>query len=46
MEKSIIGQMAIDMDYNQVCEEFIKGGMTSIKVRYMGDNLVLLTSTE
>jgi len=26
-----------------MCEEFIKGGMSRIKLRYMGDNLVLLT---
>jgi len=24
-------------------EEFVKGGMNIVKVRYMGDNLVLLT---
>ena len=31
------------MNFIMVREEFIKGGMSMIKVRYMGDNLVLLT---
>lgn len=38
--------MLSDLNYNQLCEEFFTGGMNMIKVRYMGDNLVLLTPRE
>jgi len=46
MQNSIIGQFFAQLDYDQLCEEFIKGGMKIIRVRYMGDNLALLTPRE
>jgi len=46
MENSAIGQLIPDIDFNKLCDEFVKGGMNMIKVRYMGDNLVLLTPRE
>jgi len=44
MESSFIGHMAPGVDFFQ--EELIKGGMNMIKIRYMGDNLALLTPDE
>ena len=43
MVNSVIGQFKIDMNFAQLEEEFVKGGMNMIKVRYLGDNLALLT---
>jgi len=43
MANSAVGWMIPDMNFNLIREEFIKGGMSMIKVRYMCDNLVLLT---
>ena len=31
------------INFSQLCEEFIKGGMSMVKVRFLGDNLVPLT---
>jgi len=46
MSNSIVGRMVPDLNFTSLCEEFIKGGMSMIKVRYMGDNLVLLSPKE
>ena len=46
MSNSVVGWMIPDMNFEVLREEFIKGGMPMIKVRYMGDNLVLLTLKE
>ena len=46
MSYSAVGWMVPDLNYTALCEEFIKGGMAMIKVRPMGDNLVLLTPKE
>ena len=46
MEYSAIGQFREEMDFEQLGEEFVKGGMNSVRVRYMRDNLVLLTPHE
>jgi len=46
MESIAISQTIPELDFSQICEEFIKGGMNIIKTRYMRDNLVLLTPTE
>jgi len=46
MSNSAVGRMAPTMNFVSLCEEFIKGGMSRIKVRYLGDNLVLLTPKE
>jgi len=41
-----VGFFAADLSYNQLCEEFIVGGMDMVRVRYLGDNLTLLTPRE
>ena len=46
MENSVIGQFNEDLDFEQLEEEFLKGGMSMIKVRYLGDNLAMLTPRE
>jgi len=46
MESSVIGQFRDELDYEQLGDEFVKGGMNMVRVRYMGDNLVLLTPRE
>jgi len=46
MESSMVGHMSLDLNFSKLREEFIKGGMNKIRVRYMGDNLVLLTLKE
>ena len=46
MKSSVVGQFSIELDFEQLCKEFVKGGMNLIKVRYMWDNLALLTPRE
>jgi len=46
MSNSVVGFFAAGLSYNQLCEEFIVGGMNTVKVRYLGDNMTLLTPTE
>jgi len=46
MPKSVVGQMSPGLTYDLLCEECVKWGMSMFKVRYMGDNLVLLTPKE
>jgi len=46
MKNSVIGQFNVDLDFDQLGEGFVKGGMSMIKVRYLGDNLALLTPRE
>jgi len=43
LSSSAVGWMSSGFTFDSMCEEFIKGGMSRIKLRYMGDNLVLLT---
>jgi len=43
MENSAIGQFNTELDFNQLGEKFLKGGMSMIKVRYLGDKLAMLT---
>ena len=40
---SAVGWMSSDMSFDTLNEEFVNGGMSRIKLRFMGDNLVLLT---
>jgi len=40
---SAVGRMAPEVSFESLKEEFVKGGMSRIKLRFMGDNLVLLT---
>ena len=46
MEISEIGHMVSDLDFSQLYEERVKGGINKIKTRYMRDNIVLSTPTE
>ncbi|ESW34124.1 hypothetical protein PHAVU_001G126500 [Phaseolus vulgaris] len=46
MVRSSIGQFKEDLSYDQVEEEFIKGGINWMQVRFLGDNLALLTPKE
>jgi len=43
MVSSVIGQFREELDFEQLSDEFVKGGMNMVRIRYMGDNLVLLT---
>ncbi|XP_068504217.1 uncharacterized protein [Phaseolus vulgaris] len=45
MISSVVGHMSQDFTFDLLCEEFIKG-MKMIKLRYLGDNSVLLTPKE
>jgi len=46
MERSGIGQFKGALSYEQVGEEFLKGGFNMIQVRFIGDNFALLTPKE
>ena len=46
MEISMVGQFREELDFEQLSDEFVKGGMSMVRLRYMGDNLVLLTPRE
>jgi len=43
MQNNVIGQFIVDLDFEQLCEEVVKGGINIVRVWYMGDNLALLT---
>ena len=40
---SAVGRMSPDVSFETLREEFVKGGMSRVKLRFMGDNLILLT---
>jgi len=46
MGNSVVGHMIADLDFSQLCEELVKGGISKIKTRYMGDNMVMLTPVD
>jgi len=46
MVRSSIGQFKEDLSFDQVEEEFIKGGLNMMQVRFLGDNFALLTPKE
>jgi len=46
LARSAVGWMSPDLAFDSLNEEFVKGGMSMVKVRFMGDNLVLLTPKE
>ncbi|XP_068503604.1 uncharacterized protein [Phaseolus vulgaris] len=46
LNNSAVGFFSGDLSYNQVCEEFILGGMNMVKVRYLGDNMALITPNQ
>ncbi|KAK8466691.1 hypothetical protein PHAVU_008G145700 [Phaseolus vulgaris] len=43
LASSAVGWMSSSMSFDTLNEEFVKGGMSRIKLRFMGDNLMLLT---
>jgi len=44
--KSAVGKLAVDMDFEKLEEELVKGGMSMVRARFLGDDLVLLTPVE
>ncbi|KAK7335224.1 hypothetical protein VNO80_27001 [Phaseolus coccineus] len=44
--RGVVGFIVADLSYNELYEEFIVGGMDMVKVRYLGDNMALLTPRE
>jgi len=44
MEESVVCRYNADMDFEQLGEEFVRGGISMVRVRPMGDNFALLTS--
>lgn len=46
MCNSVVSFFVANLSYNQLCEEFIVGGMDMVKVRYLGYNLAMLTPRE
>ena len=46
MINSFIGKLGEGMDFDKPGEEIMKGGMSMVRARYMGDNLVLLSPRE
>jgi len=43
MVNNMVGFLAVGISFKHLCEECVKGRMNMIKVRFMGDNMVLLT---
>jgi len=43
MNNSLVGRMMNEFNFELLQEECVKGGMNMFKVRFLGDNLVLLT---
>ena len=43
MVNSVVRHLSPDVNYDQLCDEVVKEGLNMIKVRFLGDNLVLLT---
>jgi len=46
MVKSFVGKLGDDMDFDKLGEEIVKGVMSMVRARFLGDNLVLLTPRE
>ena len=46
MERSVIGKLRDAMDNDKLGEEVVKGGMSMLTLRAMGDNLIMLTPRE
>jgi len=40
---SVVGWMSSNISFDTLSKEFVNGGMSRVKLRFMGDNLVLLT---
>jgi len=46
MMKSFVGNLREGVDFEKVGEELVKGGLTMVRARFLGDSLVLLTPRE
>jgi len=46
MKRSVVGTLDDGMDFGMLGEELVKGGMSMIRARSLGDNLVLITPRE
>jgi len=46
MVNSVVGQFKEGLNVDQLREEFVKGGLNRIFIRYVGDRLVMLTPRE
>jgi len=46
MSNSFVGKLVEGCDFDKLGEELVKGGMSMVRARFMGDNLVLLTPRE
>ena len=46
LSKSVVGKLSAGMDEDQLGEEIVKGGLNTIRVRELGDRLVLITPRE
>jgi len=46
MLKSFVGNLREGVDFEKVGEELVKGGMTMVRARFLGDSQVLLTPRE
>jgi len=46
MMESVVGRYNAELNFEQLREEFVRRGMSMVRVRSMGDNLALLTPRE
>jgi len=46
MSRSFVGKLGEGMDFEKLEEELVKGGMATVRARWLGDNLVMLTPRE
>jgi len=46
MKRSVVGTLGDGMDFGMLGEELVKGGMSMIRARFLGDNLVMITPRE
>lgn len=46
MKYSMVGQFKEELSFEELEDEFLKGGMSMVRVRSLGDNLALLTPRE
>jgi len=43
MVNRVVGRLFPYLNYDLLCKEIVKGGMTMVTQRYMGDNRVMIT---
>jgi len=44
MVNNVVVHMSLDVSFDHMCEEVVKGGMNMFKVWFLEDNMVLLAS--